>query len=305
MKKYTFDVLSVKDFSVIETEKKCFYNLDGKKNYLDEIKMNSVFKGNKIDFPNMYGSLNFRENGSGVFYDDSIGFLVCEGDTVEGNPSSVFFLSGPSYRNRGININESNFLMITSYFSSRVSIDTNWINQKDSYIFNPNQFVDNMLADTIIFSLFNNSSFQCSARNVNFKNQNYNVKNHFFWISNQDMKELADESNFDEMYNDARMDTDRFTFKILYEKGFITQLSDLAKQILDQATNLVKISMEIRLHCATTNNQLNCWDAGYSQLKSLWKEYFPQEYKTFRENYKELEKKMIQRTFELGFLQKN
>jgi hypothetical protein len=50
------------------------------------------------------------------------------------------------------------------------------------------------------------------------------------------------------------------------------------------------------------DNQLFCWDAGYSQLKIIWKEYFPNEFKDFRETYKKLEKKMTERVYNLKFL---
>jgi hypothetical protein len=46
--------------------------------------------------------------------------------------------------------------------------------------------------DTIIYSIFNNSSYQCSARNVEYKNSTYDIKNEFFWISVDEMKKLSD-----------------------------------------------------------------------------------------------------------------
>ena len=303
MKTYNFDILELKDFTVNKTGTKNLYNLDGKKNYLEEIKTLSIFKGNKIEFPNMYGSLNFRKDGSGVFYEDSLGYFTCEGDSVEGNPSSVFLLSGPSYRNRGININKSNFLHITSYFSARLSINMDWKNQKDSYVFSERQFEDSKIYDTIVYSLFNNSSFQCSARSVSYKNLQYDVKNEFFWVSIDEMKQLSDSHGFDALFNDARTSHNRFVYDLLFgkEKNFL-KLSSEALEVMNKATDLLKRSFEIRNQISNEENQLYCWDAGYSQLKTIWKEYFPIEFKDFRESYKKLEKKMRERVYELEFL---
>jgi len=49
---------------------------------------------------------------------------------------------------------------------------------------------------------------------------------------------------------------------------------------------------------------LNAWDCGYAQLKLVWKEYMPERFKAFRELYLKLEKEMIPKVYELGFLKK-
>lgn len=302
MEKFTFDVLEINDFSITENEKKNFYNLDGLENYLEMIKNKSQFSGKKIDFPFMYGSLNFREKGSGKFYDDSLGYLVCEGDSVEGNPSSVFLISGPSYRGRGINVNKSNFLMITSYFSARLSIPMTWKNQKDSYIFDSKHFEDDHILDTVVYSLFNNSSSQCSARNIVFNNKNHNIKNEFFWMNIDEIKKIADEIGYDNLYNDARTDSNRFVFNFLHENDRISKLSRISQNLLEQSQNLVKISLNHRQHISNFENQLDCWDASYAQMKNIWREFFPNEYKTFRSTYKELDEVMKKRVYELEIL---
>ena len=47
---------------------------------------------------------------------------------------------------------------------------------------------------------------------------------------------------------------------------------------------------------------INCWDCGYYQLKALWKEYMPEQYKEFQTLYKALADKMRPMVYELGFL---
>ena len=300
---YNFDVLEVKDFDVIKSGTKTIYNLDGKLNYLDEIKKRTKYEGTRIQVPNMYGSLNFRSSGSGVFYTDSLGFLVCEGDTIESNPSSVFIISGPSYRNRGVNINKSNFLSVLSYFSARLSIQMDWKNQKDPYVFSEDQTNDTEIYDTIVYSLFNNSSFQCAAKSVEHNGNTYNINNQFFWISKEKVKQMCDEIGYDEMYNNVRIDSERYVYEILFgELNYYQRLSPEAKTVIDSATKLFERSLSLRQAIGTDVNQLNVWDAGYSQLKSVWKEFFSQEFKEFRDQYRVLNSKMEERTYRLGFL---
>ena len=300
---FEFDILEVDDFNAVNKGVKTIYNIDGQKNYLDIIKNKTKIYGVKTNLPQMYGSVNFRNNGKGVFYDDSLGYFVCEGDTVESNPSSVFIISGPSYRNRGVNINKSNFLYITSYFSARKSINTDWKNQKDSYMFNESQISDEKLYDTIIYSLFNSSSSQCGVSSIIIDNIEHKIKNEFFWMSSNQMKELGDLNGYDLLYNDARTAQDRYVYRLLFGKEKIyDKLSIEAKEVLEKATELVISSIEMRQIIANDENSLNSWDAGYAQLKGMWKEYFPVEFKEFRELYKKLENSMKERTYNLGYL---
>ena len=170
-----------------------------------------------------------------------------------------------------------------------------WINEKDEFIlpeFIPNTF----MYDSIVFSLFNNSSFQKSLENN---------KNEFFWMSKDQLKDLADEKGYDNLYNDARTSADRHVHKLLFgEERIYDKLSPDAKLVLDKATELVVKSMEIRRAMANDENHLDSWDAGYAQLKLIWKEYFQEDFKEFRQLYKNLEDRMRPLVYELGFLMK-
>jgi hypothetical protein len=62
--------------------------------------------------------------------------------------------------------------------------------------------------------------------------------------------------------------------------------------------------MEMRQVMANDENHLNSWDAGYAQLKLVWKEYFPEQFKEFRQLFKNMEDRMRPLVYELGFLMK-
>ena len=50
--------------------------------------------------------------------------------------------------------------------------------------------------------------------------------------------------------------------------------------------------------------QINCWDAGWYQIKGLLKEFHKAELESFNKLYKVLEDKMCPMVYELGFLKK-
>jgi TRAP-type mannitol/chloroaromatic compound transport system substrate-binding protein len=155
-----------------------------------------------------------------------------------------------------------------------------------------NQFV----IDSLVYSLYNNSSYQKSKNNF---------KNEFFWMSKEEMLELANTNHYTELYTDARTSNNRHVHNLLFgEERIYDKLSPDAKLVLDYATELTKKSMKARQMMADTQNHLNSWDAGYAQLKLVWKEYFPEELKEFRQLYKNLEDRMRPLVYELGFLLK-
>jgi hypothetical protein len=74
--------------------------------------------------------------------------------------------------------------------------------------------------------------------------------------------------------------------------------------VIDKAKTLVRISMGLRKEFKNHTNHLSCWDAGYAQLKLLWQTHFPEEFKEFRQLYKNLEDRMRPLVYQLGFLLK-
>jgi hypothetical protein len=240
---------------------------------------------------------------------NSFGEFLNSGNNTYFNNREVFIgttkmMSG---NNRSYPIKSDNFYNVTSAFASRKLIQPTWYNQKDEYFIpneNNNSYV-NFKFDSVIISIFNNSSQQSSLRQIEYNGQNWDIKNEFFWMSKNEMTELANQNNYTELYNDSRTDSDRYVHTLLFgEENIYNQLSDEAKDVLDSATNLVKLSFGMRRNFADDTNHLNSWDAGYAQLKLLWKEYYPEQFKEFRTKYKVLEDKMRPMVYELGFLLK-
>lgn len=283
-------------------KEKNIYNLDND----NTLTKYNKFKFNIIDFPKFSSFINVKETQYGYGIDkESFGTLVSHTNAVYKNNTNVYLVSGGVTENvNKLFINKKTFVNVVSTFTARRTIKRNWYNYTDEY-FAPNdehpewkQFVK----DSIIYSLFNNKSYQSSLRQVEYKDKQWNIKNEFFWMSVEEMKELANKHDFDEMYQDARTDTDRF----VYNKLNGLELSDDAFEILEMGKDLVRKSMEFRcmVHEGHERYHLNAWDAGYAQLKLIWKEYMSEDFKAFRKKYKKFEERLIPLVYELGFLKK-
>lgn len=302
---FKFDVLEIsKDLEINKISEKTVYNTDNYESGQDWVKR-KVKKIETFDMPQMKSALQVKSFGYGKNTKNSLGYMYSDSNNVYKNSKGVCIVSSVFSHGHGVPITIENFLDVCSFFCARKSITQNWINQKDEYL-KPNEQHKNFLQfqyDSIVYSLFHSASNQSSLRNVEYKNEIWNIKNNFFWIPVSQIKTLADNNNYDILYSDAHTDSDRYLTKILFGKERIyDKLSNDAKIILDYASNLVGLSMEIRQDLANNENQLNCWDAGYAQLRLIWKEYFPEEFKVFRNMYKNFENRMKSNVYELGFL---
>jgi hypothetical protein len=302
---FELDILEInKNLEVNSVGKKTVYNTDGKLSLSDWIKKIKLSK--TYDFPQVSSSLVIKnQNGRGRMTQNSLGYFLNNANNVNENGVNVALFTTPAYKGNGLSVTANNFFRIIVSFCSRKTVFSNWVNSKDEYLA-PNekheQF-EQFKYDSIVYSLFNSASNQSSLRQVEYKGQFWDIKNEFFWMSVNQIKELADQNGYDELYSDARTSDDRHVYKLLFgEERIYDKLSEDAKVVLDKAIELVERSMEMRQVMANDENHLDSWDAGYAQLKLVWKEYFPEEFKEFRQLYKNLEDRMRPLVYELGFL---
>ena len=302
---FTFDVLQFDDYNVVLKEKKTIYNTDSSRSLSEWIKMKHTTP--KISYPHLTSPLKIAQVETCGFFEDSLGYVQNKSNNVYENLTGVSFFSAPYSNAHGFVVSKNNFFKSCVVFTVRKLVTKNWTNEKDEYLapLEEKMLGTNFYNDTVIYSLFQNGSNQSSLRQVEYKGQMWDIKNEFFWMSRDRMKELADNMGYDELYNDARTASDRHVYKLLFgEECIYDKLSPDAKAVLDKATELVELSMEMRQVMANDENHLNSWDAGYAQLKLVWKEYFPEQFKEFRQLYKNMEDRMRPLVYELGFLMK-
>ena len=302
---FNFDLLDLNDnLEITKIGEKIIYNTDNNKPASDWVR-EPIKKYPTIDHPQFSSATTVKQKGRGNMVNGSLGYMDNSGNNVYYNPNRVGIYSSAFSNGNGLSILIENFDRIVTLFFARKSIESNWVNQKDEYLApneNHPQF-EQLKYDSIVYSLFNSASNQSSLRQIEYKGQMWNIKNEFFWMSKDQMKDLADEKGYDNLYNDARTSDDRHVYKLLFgEERIYNKLSDDAKSVLDKATELVERSMELRQVMSNDENHLDSWDAGYAQLKLVWKEYFQEDFQEFRQLYKNLEDRMRPLVYELGFL---
>jgi len=310
--KNNFDVDIVDLNSVFEINKlytKNLYNLDDKKTSSEWVREET--KGLKaFDTINLSSALKVSDGGktrSGKCVENNLGYYFCAGNSIEKNSTHNSLFNTAYSGGIGLSIIKNNFLKCTSLFVAKKCIQSNWINSKDEYLA-PNEehpLFEQFKYDSLVYSLFNNSSQQSSLRQVEYKDKLWDIKNESFWLSKDKMKQLAEENDFDALYQDARTSDERYVYELLFgEQNIYSKLSPDAKAVLDAATELMEKSMKMRKMMSEEHPEyhLQAWDSGYAQMKLVWKQYFKNEFDAFRALYKKFEDRMRPLVYELGFL---
>ena len=225
------------------------------------------------------------------------------GDYVQNNNTSYLLSGSDKFSSvndggNGVVVVKQNFNKACLIHTIRSLISTNWIIDKDSYLITKSQSITaEFQSECLVYSIFSNYV-------VSIKQDSLQCKNEFFWMSKQEMLDLAEEHNNDYTYEDALNSEERFVYLKLQE--IKDDLSPEAKAVLDKATDLVKKSFKYRemFNESHPEYQINNWDCGFYQIKALLKEFMPDDLKEFRAIYKQLADKMRPMVYELGFLKK-
>lgn len=292
-------------FQIATRNNKTIYNLDGKISLNKWSRDKKDMLGKDVDAPQLSTAITVKPDGYGVMATNALGYMWCCKNIPESNSTNVAMFSSAfsGSNSNGYSIFPTNFNKTVALFTARKSIQSNWINCKDEYMVPDISHTEyaQWNNDAIIYSLFNNSSQQSSLRDIDYKGKKWDIQNHFFFMSNAEMAELANKNNFNEMYQDTKkFNKDSYVYILLQT----TNLSPDAKEILDMAKALIVKSFTMRAtyHAEHPEYHLNTWDAGWAQLKPMFKEYFKADYEAFVEKYKAFEDRMRLGVYKFGFL---
>lgn len=303
---FTHKLIDCKDGEIINNGEKYVYNVDAAITASVWCK-ETIKKLKTFEEPNLTSAIVLRSDTSdnrGMNFENNIGYFLNAGNNVDMNTQKVALFTSAYGNGNGHGLSKDNFTRCTSLFAARKLVEKTWVNSKDEYM-KPNtdhekwQEFEN---DSIVYSLFNTSSNQSSLRQIEYKGKKWDIKNEFFWMSREEMMLLANENGNDVCYQDANVSTDRYVYNLLQN---IT-LSNEAQLVLDKACELVRKTFKYRMMFDEDNEnyQINNWDCGWYQIKTLAKEYAKDDFEEFKTLYKKLSDKMLPMVYELGFLRK-
>lgn len=305
----TIQKFGTKTLYALDESKKASKWVRGNVNSLDKTK-DVLYLKNAI---NVYHKQGYK----GRVADESqfLGGFFTNANCVEKNNQFVALTSAMMGDSNCINVTKSTFSNVMSYFTARRLITVqyaNWMNWQDEYMI-PNvkhEKYQQWENDAIIYSLFNGKSNQSSLRNIHYNQKSWDIINHFFFMSEKEMKDLAQgKQDRATVSNTIEQDIinhggERFVYDKINQIESVKGFSDDAQAVLDKARELVAKSFKYRKLFAQTHPQyqIETWDAGWYQVKAILKEYMKDDLDEFTKLYKELENRMRPLVYELGFL---
>ena len=285
------------DNEIVTIGEKTLYNFDGQdvittNQYIQAPNKNNAKTEKEIIYCKDFKTLDFDKTIKKV-EDDFLAIACRFTNDIQTNNYAYI---GNKFGDYPISITKSNLLESCVVLTIKQLITTNWAIVKDQYNMNVT-IPDTFKYDCLVRSIFAN---YC----MSYRLENDRLKNEFFWLSKEEMLNLANENNNNELFTDARTDTDRFVYKFIEEHK--TEFSAEALEVLQAAKDLVYKSFKYRqmFNDEEPKYQINNWDCGWYQIKALCKMFCPDDLKAFMKIYKKFVEKLRPQVYELGFLRK-
>lgn len=301
--KFKFDILENTKNGIVKTGEKEVYNLDCSGKQCSEWVRKPKIVCN-IEYPQLSSPLKLTTTNKILGCKNILGYFVCDSNVPSENDSGVSIMSSLYSKNKGLVISRENFYKNINFFCCRRLTIRNVWNDKDEYM-KPSDTIlvsdeyKQWSNDCIIYSLFDNQSFQSSLRQVEYQSKKWDIKNEFFWLSKEHIKTLAITHSNTSISNDLSEDEERYVYQEIERiKGERITFSKEALDLLNYANQMVVDTFHLR-ESADPSWHLNSWDAGYAQIKLLMTKKQKDEFGKLR---KALADKLMPKVYYFGFL---
>ena len=294
----------VRDFSVVKTQDKAFYNSDGQEASEWVREPTKGMKG--VDAPQMSSGLVVKEGAGcrGTIYPKHLMYFGNNANNLADSGTMVYFVSATSSRANGCSLlpGES-FRRATALYAARKLVTEDWMNQKDEYIrpSDTTPIYKQWNDDAIVYALLHPSNNCTAMRGVQYKGKQYRIKNHFWHLTRKASLKFYDTTGCSDIYKDIKAEeSDAYLATILPT----LDLSPEAKACLTALDACLVATLPHRESFATSHPDLHLMahDAGLYQLKHLFREHDPEGWKVLQNALKALATKLRPGVYEHGFL---
>ena len=288
-------------------DKKLFLN-----NWIERPKCTEIF-------PPFSSALNIAHNNKDVRDRISKGFicsLCTKGNDIQ-NQNYVALYSGPYVSAGALSVTKDNFLKAMIIHAVRKTYKSDWPDDRDQfyqpyrYIMGNEQtslkfeeslkFPLGYAYDCVVWSLFANSNQSCALADVAYKGNVYQIKNHLFPFTIQQVSHWGIQDG-DIATTMVAEKNDRFAASwILSHRD---ELSQEAQAVLNAASNVYKIYFKNLNFINTSRYKVKTWDAGLYQVKNGLKDadLAAEELKALANAHENLAEKIRSKVRELGFM---
>ena len=223
--------------------------------------------------------------------------LMCAGNDVQ-HQNNTALLSGPYVSAGALSITPDNYAKSMVVHAVRRIPKATWINDRDQFMQPNMELSSEFVADCTVWNLFSNSNQTVAMKDVQYKGDSYQIRNHFFPFLIKKVRKwkITDSDIAITITNDE----DRFAAKWIDKQ----KLSAEATLVMEIAQRVYEFYFNNLHQLRTTKVKIQTWDAGWFQLRNVLADEnmatdLMKEIKTAHTLLKE---KLLPQVYEYGFL---
>ena len=305
-------------FEVVDDSVKALYNSDGR----EASNWAGITPKGLVSSPKFSSGLKIKDTYDAGSCPGTLGVFCHKGNNMMESGTGVILLAGkPTDRGRcHMDLLPSNWRRALALYGARKLIAGNWINDKDEYLVPHAEGTPAYKLwtnDCHVYAILHNSNNCTAMRNVKYKDKDWTIHNHFFWMSHAETLAALDTQDTMALYRDCKQHPSKDVFgkpvasspdpymAHLLVSGTLV-LSPEAQAVLDKLKAVWIKSLPMREDYAAGKPELHltAWDAGLYQLKHLWRDLFPTEWADLQVAFKALSDKLRPGVYDHGFLLK-
>ncbi len=217
-------------------------------------------------FPPFSGAINVKIDNKDVRDRISKNFLaslMCGGNNFQ-YQNQTAFLSGPSVSAGALSVTPENFEKAMVIHAVRRIPKATWLNDRDQFM-QPNQVLtEEFMVDCTVWNLFSTSNATASLRDITYKNQIYQIKNHFFPFDIEEIKHWKITDS--DIFNSLMTAKNTFMFEWLSQKK--QYLSKESQDILTKAKQIYELFFANLSQMRTPKFKIHSFDVGWWQIRN-------------------------------------
>jgi hypothetical protein len=297
-------LLDVEDFKVVQIGSKAIYNSDGRE---ASKWVREPVRGKKgVDAPQMSSGLTVKEIALPTcVIPGAVSYMGSNSNNIMKSGQGVALFSASYTDGHGFSVLPSNWRRAVALYGARKLVKETWDTQKDEYLVPDTTLpgYKSWVDMCHMYALLHTSNNCTAMRDVEYKGESWRIKNNWFWLPKKDALDLLDSVDTPTLYRDCQAEKDDPYFATVLPG---LTLSPKALVVLGLLRGLWVKSLPVREAYAAGKPELHleAWDAGVYQLKHLWRDLFPDDWKALKAAHKELADELRPGVYTYGFLKK-
>ncbi|WP_027001475.1 hypothetical protein [Hugenholtzia roseola] len=256
-------------------------------------------------FPPLSSAITVKTNTKDVrdrISKDFLASFMCVSNDFQ-HQSKTCFLSAPYVSAGAFSVTPQNFEQAMVIHAVRRLPKATWLNDRDQFMQPDKNLPTDFILDCAVWNLFSTTNLTASLRNISYKNEIYQIENHFFPFLKAEISQwkISDSDVRDSLLAHSE---ERFMAQWLEKNK--TQFSEEALAVLAAGKALWQFYFEHLNELNTPKFKIQTWDAGYWQVRNALADQNIGEKETLflKQKHNLLKAKLLPQVYELGFLAK-